>query len=378
MGPLTGVTVIELKGIGPGPYAGMLLADMGASVIVVERSPAHAGIGPPADRDVHGRGKQSIALNLKTDAGLGALLDLVASADMLLEGNRPGVAERLGCGPDACLARNPRLIYGRVTGWGQTGPLKDAAGHDINYLSLTGALAAIGDASKPAIPLNLVGDYAGGSLFLVVGMLAAYIECQASGKGQVVDAAIVDGAASLMSMFHGLAALGAWTPQRASNLLDGGAHFYNIYETADGKFVSVGAIEPQFYRLLVRKAGLDADEFGDAGDAAKWPQQKEALARVFRSRTRREWCELLEGTDACVAPVLDYEHAPHHPHNEARKTYVDVGGVVQPAPAPRFSRSTCDRPAKPVAAGSDTQRILGGLGYSDEKIEALRAAGAIG
>ncbi len=378
MGPLAGITVIELKGIGPGPYAGMLLADMGANVIVVERSASHAGIGPPADRDVHGRGKQSIVLNLKTDAGLGALLDLVASADMLLEGNRPGVAERLGFGPDVCLARNPRLIYGRVTGWGQTGPLAHAAGHDINYLSLTGALAAIGDASKPAIPLNLVGDYAGGSLFLVIGMLAACVECQSSGQGQVIDAAITDGSASLMSMFHGLAALGAWTPKRASNLLDGGAHFYNVYETADSKFVSVGAIEPQFYRLLVAKAQLDPDEFAGADDAARWPSRTQALARVFRTRTQQEWCELLEGTDACFAPVIDFEQAPQHPHNQARQTYVEIAGTVQPAPAPRFSRTNCPTPQQPVAAGSDTASVLARLGYSDEKIRALRSSGSIG
>lgn len=378
MGPLAGLTVIELKGIGPGPYAGMLLADLGANVIVVERSAAHAGIGPPADRDVHGRGKQSIVLNLKTDLGLAAMLDLVASADMLLEGNRPGVAERLGFGPDACFARNPRLVYGRVTGWGQSGPLAHAAGHDINYLSLTGALAAIGDPSKPAIPLNVVGDYAGGSLFLVIGMLAAYIECQSSGQGQVIDAAITDGSASLMSMFHGLAAHGAWTPRRGSNLLDGGAHFYNVYETADNKFVSVGAIEPQFYRLLVEKAQLDPDEFADADDAALWPSKIQALARVFRSRTQQQWCELLEGTDACFAPVIDFEHAPLHPHNQARDTYVEIGGVVQPAPAPRFSRSACETPRQPVAAGSNTASVLSGLGYSDEKIRALQSSGAIG
>lgn len=378
MGPLADVTVIELKGIGPGPYAGMLLADMGARVIVVERSATHAGIGLPAHEDVHSRGKQSIVLNLKTEAGLEALLTLVASADMLLEGNRPGVAERLGFGPDDCLARNPRLVYGRVTGWGQTGPLAGAAGHDINYLSLTGALAAIGDAARPAVPLNLVGDYAGGSLFLVIGMLAAFIECKSSGRGQVIDAAITDGSASLMSMFHGLAAFGAWQPKRASNLLDGGAHFYNVYETADGKFVSVGAIEPQFYRLLVDKAGLDPDEFGDPQDRSKWPSLAQDLARVFRSRTQQQWCELLEGTDACFAPVLDYENAPHHPHNRARRTYVDIGGVVQPAPAPRFSRTHCTTPGEPVSAGRDTERILAELGYGDEKLQALRSSGAIG
>lgn len=378
MGPLAGITVIELKGIGPGPYAGMLLADLGARVIVVERVAAEGGIGPPPDRDVHSRGKESVALNLKAPDGLAVLLDLVASADMLLEGHRPGVAERLGAGPDACLARNPRLIYGRVTGWGQSGPLAGAAGHDINYLSLTGALAAIGDSSKPAIPLNLVGDYAGGSLFLVVGMLAAYIESRSSGQGQVIDAAITDGAASLMSMFHGLAAIGAWTPARASNLLDGGAHFYNVYETADGKFVSVGAIEPQFYRLLVDKAGLEPAAFGAGDDAGAWPSLTEEMGRVFRRRTQQQWCELLEGTDACFAPVLDYEEAPHHPHNEARQTYVRVGGVVQPAPAPRFSRTHCATPGEPVQAGSDTRRILAGLGYSEERIRALRSSGATG
>ncbi|HZW59629.1 MAG TPA: CaiB/BaiF CoA-transferase family protein, partial [Woeseiaceae bacterium] len=339
MGPLAGVRVVEIKGIGPGPYAGMLLADMGADVIVVERATASASIGLPASRDIHGRGKRSIALDLKHPQGLAALLRLVGRAELLLEGFRPGVAERLGFGPDDCLSRNPALVYGRVTGWGQHGPLAGVAGHDINYISITGVLAAIGAAERPAPPLNLVGDYAGGSLFVVIGMLAALLEARASGSGQVVDAAITDGSASLMSVVHGLAALGHWQASRRANLLDGGAPNYDVYETRDGRFVSVGALEPAFFALLRERIGL-----ADAGRAAEPApaDTKARLAALFRTRTQREWCELLAGSDACVAPVLDYTEAPQHPHNRARHTYIDVAGVTQPAPAPRFSRSVSD------------------------------------
>ena len=283
-----------MKSIGPGPYAGMLLADLGAEVIVVERPAMPQGIGLPPHLDVHSRGKKSIVLDLKSEEGLAALLDLVETADILFEGNRPGVAERLGFGPDTCHERNPKLIYGRVTGWGQSGPLAHTAGHDINYISLTGALAAIGSPEKPVPPLNLVGDYAGGSLFLVTGLLAALIEARESGKGQVVDAAITDGAASLMSLFHGMDAMGLWTNRRCANLLDGAAYFYDVYETADAKFVSIGPIEPKFCELLIEKACLDPELFKHQNDPAQWPALKEGLREIFKSRSRDEWCALLE------------------------------------------------------------------------------------
>ncbi len=366
-----------MKGIGPGPYAGMLLADLGAEVIVVERSSDFVGIGPAPQRDIHSRGKRSIALDIKSDEGRDALLQLIDSADALIEGYRPGVAERLGFGPDVCLERHARLVYGRVTGWGQTGPLANAAGHDINYISLSGALAAIGNEAKPTPPLNLVGDYAGGSLFLVMGVLAALLHVRGGGSGQVIDAAITDGSASLMSMFHTLHALAAWNPRRGANLLDGGAHFYNVYATADDKFISIGSIEPQFYALLVDKAGLDPEAFGGKQRPGDWPGLGRRLASVFRSKTRDEWCALLEGTDVCFAPVLDYLEAPRHSHNRARETYVEIDGLEQPAPAPRFSHSVCERPSAPHAAGADSDRILAELGFGEREIARLREKGVV-
>ena len=377
MGPLTGIRVIEMKGIGPGPYAGMLLADLGADVIVVERSSQSSGIGLASKDDVHSRGKRSIALDVKHPRGLETLLRLVEGADALFEGYRPGVAERLGLGPEACLAVNPRLVYGRLTGWGQTGPLADAAGHDINYIAITGALAAVGGKEKPMPPLNLVGDYAGGSLFLVMGMLAALVEARSSGKGQVVDAAITDGSASLMSFFHGGLRAGLWNTERGANLLDGAAYFYDAYETSDGKFVSIGPLEPQFYALFVEKAGLDRETFGQQAGPQDWPRLKKELAGIIRQKTQREWCELLEGTDACFAPVLDFLEAPQHPHNVARKAYIDIEGVEQPAPAPRFSRTACDAPSAPRAEGADTDSVLRDAGLSDSDIDELRQSGAL-
>lgn len=377
MGPLAGVTVIEMKGIGPGPYAGMLLADMGAEVIVVERSSQPQGIGPPADKDVHSRGKRSIAIDIKKRDGLNALLKLIEQADVLIECYRPGVAERLGFGPDVCSEKNPKLVYGRLTGWGQDGPLAKTAGHDINYISITGALAAIGPKDKPVPPLNLVGDYAGGSLFLVIGILAALLEARSSGTGQVVDAAITDGSANLMSAFHGWESVGFWSRNRGTNLLDGGAYHYAVYETADGKFVSIGALEPQFYDLLVERAGLDREVFGEQVSPARWPELKQKLAAVFKERSRQEWCELLEGGDACFAPVLDLAEAPAHAHNCARKTYMSVGGVEQPAPAPRFSRTTAELPGEPHAEGVDTESVLREFGFSASEIHALRKVGAL-
>jgi alpha-methylacyl-CoA racemase len=377
MGPLAGIKIIELKGIGPGPYAGMLLADMGAEVIVVERSRQPNGIASAAAKDINSRGKKSIALNLKNQQGVETLLKLVESADMLLEGFRPGVAEKLGIGPDVCHARNPGLIFGRITGWGQTGPLSKVAGHDINYISIAGALGSIGTEEKPIPPLNLVGDYAGGSLFLVMGMLAALNERNQSGKGQVIDAAITEGTASLMSVFYSLHNMGQWTTDRASNLLDGGAHFYDTYETADNKFVSIGPIEPQFYQLLIETIELDTEIFGDQNDTNNWPLQKEALAKVFKGKTRDQWCELLEGSDACFAPVLDFLEATKHPHNIARSTFIETDGIVQPGVAPKFSRSECAIPTKPIAEGADTESVLKDMGLSDNDIQQLLSSGAV-
>ncbi len=366
-----------MKGIGPGPYAGMLLADMGAEVIVVERSSQPSGIGLPTKDDVHSRGKRSIALDIKHPRGLETLLRLVEGADALFEGYRPGVAERLGFGPEACHAINPGLVYGRLTGWGQDGPLANTAGHDINYISITGALAAIGGKDRPVPPLNLVGDYAGGSLFLVMGMLAALVESRSTGRGQVVDAAITDGSASLMSFFHGGQNAGFWSTERGTNLLDGAAYFYGVYETADGKFVSIGPLEPQFYALFVEKAGLDKETFGKQAGPRNWPRLKEELAAIIRQKTQREWCALLEGTDVCFAPVLDFVEASQHPHNRARKAYIDIEGVEQPAPAPRFSRTACDAPSAPQAEGADTDSVLRDAGFSDSEIAELRQSGAL-
>jgi len=377
MGPLAGFKVIEMKGIGPGPYAGQLLADMGAEVIVVERSSKPSGISIPAAMDISSRGKRNIALNLKSEEGLEALLKLVEGADALFEGFRPGVTERLGYGPDVCLARNPKLVYGRMTGWGQTGPLSHAAGHDINYISLTGSLAAIGKADAPVPPLNLIGDYAGGSLFLVMGMLAAMMEAQKSGKGQVVDTAITDGSASLMSMFYTLNSIGAWGTKRESNMLDGGTPFYGAYETSDAKFVSVGPLEPQFFAELVEKAGFPSHFIQDQHNAEKWPAMKAAFIETFKTKTRDEWAEIFEGSDACVAPVLNFKEAVDHPHNQARGTYIDIAGVQQPAPAPQFSRTVCDTPSAPRAEGSDTAEVLNDWGFSATEIDTLKQAGVL-
>jgi alpha-methylacyl-CoA racemase len=327
--------------------------------------------------DCNSRGKKSIALNLKTAAGAETLLRLVESADMLFEGFRPGVAERLGFGPEQCHARNPSLVYGRITGWGQTGPLAKTAGHDINYISLTGSLAAIGNPDKPTVPLNLVGDYAGGSMYLVMGMLAALYEAQRSGKGDVIDAAITDGSASLMSMFHSMDKLGAWSPERGSNMLDGSAPFYDVYETSDGRFVSIGSIEPQFYALLVEKTGVDPEVFANSYDKSQWPQMKERLIEVFKTKSQAQWCELMEGTDLCFAPVLNYREAPAHPHNAARNTYIDIDGLIQPAPAPRFARSDCATPSSPSSEGADTHEVLAQWGFSEQEITTLGVDGAL-
>ncbi len=375
MGPLAGVTIIEMKGIGPGPYAGMLLADLGADVIVVERATGKPGLAPPTATDVHSRGKRSIILDIKQPAGLGALLRLIDNAEMLIDPYRPGAAERAGFGPDVCLQRNPGLVFGRITGWGQDGPLAQTAGHDLNYIAITGALAAIGAKEKPAIPLNIIGDYAGGSLFLVIGMLAALFESRASGKGQVIDAAITDGSASLMSLFHTLAGMGAWQTERHANLLDGGAPFYNVYATQDKKYISVAALEPTFFQQLLDKTGLASEWLERRDDPSAWPALRSEFERVFRTRSQSEWCALFADSDACVAPVLDYADAPAHPHNVARKTYVDINGLTQPAPAPRFSRNAIATPHAPHTEGADTEAVLREAGYSDAQLAELRDAG---
>jgi alpha-methylacyl-CoA racemase len=374
MGPLAGVRVVELAGIGPGPFCAMLLADLGAEVLRVDRPAASRTAWPT----VLARGRRSVAVDLKHPDGAGVVLDLVAAADALVEGFRPGVAERLGIGPDACLARNPRLVYGRVTGWGQEGPWRQAAGHDIDYIALAGALHPIGQAGGPPVPpLNLVGDFGGGGMLLALGVVAALLEAGRSGAGQVVDAAMVDGAALLTTQFHELLAAGLWGEERGANLLDGGAPFYGVYETADGRHLAVGALEPQFWAELLRRLGLDGGDLPAQLDRDGWPRLRERLAALFRTRTREEWCELLAGTDACVAPVLGLGEAQAHPHNRARGTFVEVGGVTQPAPAPRFSRTPCDPPAPAASPGEHTDQALADWGIAPEEIARLRAAAAI-
>ncbi len=377
MGPLAGVKIIEMKGIGPGPYAGQLMADLGAEIIVVERASKPNSIAPPSAMDVNSRGKKSIALDLRKPEGLEVLLKLVESADVIFEGSRPGVAEKLGFGPDVCMARNPKIIFGRMTGWGQTGTLAHSAGHDYNYISLTGAAAAVGTKDQPLPPLNLVGDYAGGSLFLVVGILSALLEVQKSGKGQVIDSAITDGSAHLMSMFYTMSKLGAWNTNRESNMLDGGVPYYCAYETADGKHVSVGPIEPQFFAEMVQKAGMPESFIQDQNNPAKWGEIKATMVETFKSKTRDEWVEIFEGSDACVAGILDFKEAVDHPHNKSRETYIDVNGEMQPAPAPRFSRTECAVPAAPSAEGADTKAVLADWGFEGRAIEALDQAGIL-
>lgn len=377
MGPLTGLKLIEIKGIGPGPYAGQVLADLGAEVIVVERASKPNSIALPSAIDVNSRGKKSIALDLRKPEGLETLLKMVERADGIFEGNRPGVAERIGFGPDTCLARNPKIVYGRMTGWGQSGPLAHAAGHDYNYISLSGAAAAIGTQDRPVPPLNVVGDFAGGSLFLVIGMLSALLEAQKSGKGQVVDAAITDGTSHLMSMFHSMDALGLFNTQREANMLDGGTPFYGAYETADGKHLSVAPIEPQFFAEMIQKLGLPEKYIAEQNNQAIWPELKTALTQAFKTKTRDEWVDLFEGSDACVAGILTLKEAAEHPHNKARGTYVEVNGQTQPAPAPRFSRSQSDTPKPSSAEGADTKAVLGEWGFDDDAIASLEQAGVL-
>lgn len=348
MGPLKGIRIVELAGIGPSPMAAMMLADLGATVLRIDRTePVKLGVERPLKYNLMLRNRQTISADLKTPAGRDLVLRLVAQADGLIEGFRPGVTERLGLGPDDCLARNPRLVYGRMTGWGQQGPLSQAAGHDLNYIAVTGVLDAIGrDGQPPTPPLNLVGDYGGGGMYLAFGMLAAMLEARSSGKGQVVDAAIVDGTASLGTSLFGMHAAGLLAP-RGQNILDAGTPWYEVYQCADGKWISIAPIEGKFYSDLVQRLGIDASELGRQNERADWPQARQVFAAKFRTRTRDEWCALLEGTDACFAPVMTPAEAPSHPHLAARKTFIEVDGVTQPAPAPRFSRTECDVPVGP-------------------------------
>jgi alpha-methylacyl-CoA racemase len=376
MGPLQGIKVIELAGIGPGPMAGMMLADMGAEVICVERSTTRLDFQA---KDVSFRGKRSVVLDLKQPKGIDALLRLTDTADALIDPYRPGAAERLGIGPQVCLSRNAKLVFARMTGWGQSGPLAQAPGHDINYIAITGALRAIGRKGAPPVPpLNLVGDMGGGGMLLAYGIVCAVLEARTSGRGQIVDAAMVDGAAQQLWMLHGFHAQGTWdTEQLGTNSLDGGAHYYDTYETRDGKFIAIGAIEPQFYARLLELTGVDKTLFADQMDKTQWPQLKREFARLFLTRTRDEWCRLLEGDDACVAPVLSLTEAPHHPHNQARGTYLTLDGVTQPAPAPRFSRTPGEVRHGTRPPGIDGAAVLSDAGIASSEIQTLLREGVL-
>jgi alpha-methylacyl-CoA racemase len=373
-GPLSGVKVVEFAGFGPGPFCGMLLSDLGADVVRIDRQGAGRGGAPT---DITSRGRRSVALDLKDPAAIEVCLKLVEKADVLFEGFRPGVMERLGLGPDVALKRNPKLVYGRMTGWGQTGPWASAAGHDMNYIAITGALHAIGTPEKPVPPLNLVGDFGGGALYLAFGLLAGVIQARETGKGQVVDCAMSDGAASLMAMFYGMKATGMLKDERRANLLDGGAHFYDTYQCSDGRWIAIGSIEPQFYALLLEKTGIKDPDFARQMDRTAWPQLHDKLAAVIATKSRDEWTEIMGGSDVCFAPVLTLEEAPKHPHNAARQTFVEVAGVTQPAPAPRFSATPGAIQGPPPAIGAHNQEALSDWGLSQSEIERLFApAGA--
>jgi len=366
--------IIEIAGIGPGPFCGMMLSDMGAEVIRVDR----AGAPARPDADLLARGRRAVFnVDLKRAEGVEMVLRLCEKADAIFEGFRPGVVEKLGIGPEACMARNPKLVYGRMTGWGQTGPLRMAAGHDINYISISGALNSIGRAGEPPVPpLNLVGDFGGGGLLLAFGLVCALLEAQRSGKGQVVDAAMVDGSAILMAMFYGFRKFrSVFAADRGGNLLDTGAHFYEVYETKDGKYISLGSIEPQFYAELIKRAGLDAKHFAGQMEVNRWPEFKKELKTIFKSKTRDEWCALMEGSDVCFAPVLSMDEAPEHPHNKERGTFVTINGIVQPAPAPRFSRTVPELRPSAELSEKEAQAVLVEYGFKGEDIESLRKKG---
>lgn len=372
-GPLSGLKIVEFAGIGPGPFCGMLLSDLGADVVRVDRK----GSGRASPADVTSRGRRSVALDLKSPDAIEAVLKLLESADGLIEGFRPGVMERLGLGPDVVLARNPKLVFGRMTGWGQTGPYAKAAGHDMNYIAITGALHAIGTEDKPVPPLNLVGDFGGGALYLAFGLMAGIISARETGKGQVIDCAMSDGAASLMAMFYGFKGAGIWKDERRSNLLDGGAHFYDTYQCADGKWISIGSIEPQFYALLLEKTGITDPEFANQMDRSAWPSLKAKLQDVLRTKTQAEWCAIMDATDICFAPVLDLEEAPKHAHNVARETFVTIEGVVQPAPAPRFSATPGAIQGPPPRIGAHNDEALTDWGFTAAEVAALKEKGAL-
>jgi alpha-methylacyl-CoA racemase len=380
MGTLSGYKVIEFAGIGPAPMCAMMLSDMGADVLRIDRAEdAGLGISTAAKFNFLGRGRRSVAIDLKRPEGTEVALRLIEKSDALIEGFRPGVMERLGLGPDVCTKRNPRLIYGRMTGWGQEGPLALAAGHDINYIALTGALHAIGrKGESPVPPLNLIGDFGGGALYLALGVVAGLLEAQKSGKGQVVDAAMVDGAASLMTAIYGLRASGIWSDKRGENILDTGAHYYDVYETSDGKHVAIGSIEAKFYAELLRLTGLQGEELPSQNDRSAWPKLKERVAAIFRTKTRDEWCKLMEGSEVCFAPVLSMEEAPKHPHNRHRGTFVEHEGVLQPGPAPRFERTPSSIQRSPASPGQHTEEALSDWGFSASEVEKLRVSGAIG
>lgn len=372
-GPLAGLKVVEMAGLGPAPFCAMMLADMGAEVIRIEK-PVKAEAVDNSRVQVLNRGRRSLAIDMRAEGATETVLALIAKADILIEGFRPGVMERMGLGPELCLARNPTLVYGRMTGWGQFGPLAHAAGHDINYIAIAGALHAIGRAGeKPVVPLNYVGDFGGGGMLLGFGVLCALTEARSSGKGQVVDAAMTDGTALLSAMMYGFKAAGAWNNERGDNLLDGGAHFYDTYRCADGKIIAIGAIEPQFYSLLLKLCNITDPAFHTQRDKAAWAPLKERMSALFMTQTRQQWCALLEGTDACFAPVLDWDEAAEHPHNIERETFIRVDGVLQPAPAPRFSRSVPPTPSAPRPSGADSEAILADWGIDNERIEALKA-----
>ena len=379
MGPLKGLKVVEMAGIGPAPFCAMLLADMGAEVVRIDRLVASdIGIPVPPKYDLLNRNKRSLAIDIKSVEGRETVLDLISKADVLIEGFRPGVMERLGLGPDECLKRNASLVYGRMTGWGQDGPLSQVAGHDINYIAITGALNAIGrQGQPPTVPLNLVGEFGGGSLYLAMGILAAIYEVKNSGSGQVVDAAISDGTANLMSLVYSYYQTGFWSLDRGENVVDSGSPFYDVYETSDGRYVSVGAVEKKFYADLLDRLGLDQNELPRQNDKAGWPALRDRFGSVFLSKTQAEWCEIFDGSDACFAPVLDINEAVHHPHNQYRKTHVDIDGVINPAPAPRFSHTPSEITKTPSAIGEDSSEVLAAWGYSETAIDDLKAKGVI-
>jgi alpha-methylacyl-CoA racemase len=382
MGPLAGIKIIELAGIGPAPFCAMLLSDMGAEVLRVDRA---ANVGTDTDRDGNDarynlllRGRRNIAVDLKTKDGQDAVLRLIDRADALIEGFRPGVMERLGLAPDICLNRNPRLVYGRMTGWGQDGPIAHIAGHDINYIALSGALAAIGSAGGPPVPpLNLVGDFGGGALYLAMGVLAGILNARTTGKGQVIDCSMVEGAASLMTSMYGALASGAWVEQRGRNRTDGGSHFYHVYETKDGEFISVGSIEPQFYRLLLTHTGLEGVVLPDQSDRAQWTAMQSRFAAIFKQKTRAEWVEIMQQTDICFAPVLTMSEAIKHEHNRHRASFIEIDGIAQPAPAPRFSGTPTEVTRPPARAGENTDEILKDWGFSAGEIAALHQSAAV-